>query len=419
MAITIDEQPTMGMARTPVLYLVSDTNYAEDSFVYTANVYIWQGLIGGKPATQQYQLKLPPNTTDGEAIFDVRTLLTDYFLLPQFDYTGFDDTQDMYVWVQIDFGYYYVDGGGVVREDEVDATTNAINAYNGYNIYSDSVNYMPTQHLGVMAISTYTARVLAAAGTLESLDCIPNALLGLTGGGYFMTDRPLVMDIPRGSTMDMFCLNDSAGIVTNIITDADNGTYVLNNDLTSGVNELARIQCGSADIDDIGKGTFDTYTIYGADTLGNQITQAYIFNVVEPCKYGYKGLTFINRYGVWDTIFTYGTQRNSIKVESSEIMHSPLSIDSSAFDFIQEYGQYHISNVYGRETIKLNTGWISEDWNEVVKQLLLTKSLYDADNLIPFTLETKSLNLKTSVNDGLFDYSFTLVYAHTAINTVS
>jgi len=50
--------------------------------------------------------------------------------------------------------------------------------------------------------------------------------------------------------------------------------------------------------------------------------------------------------------------------------------------------------------------------------MMLTEHLYDADTLQPYTIDTKSLKVQTSLVDGLINYTFDLMMANTEINTV-
>ena len=101
-------------------------------------------------------------------------------------------------------------------------------------------------------------------------------------------------------------------------------------------------------------------------------------------------------------------------------MHSPLEVmDDDTFHFLQPFGQFHDVSIYGREKLTLNTGWVKEEWNEVVKQMMLTQYLYDPDTLMPFTQQTANTQFKTSLNDGLINYTFVFKKAFNSINTVS
>ena len=435
MAYNIDEQPiTIGFARTPILYLVHDDNFAENSFQYIADVYLWQDP-DIKPATPEYSLRKPANTSFGNAVFDIMTLTTDWLITPEFDIPNLGSTE-FYVRAQIEFRYVYIDSGGAVVELPVGSgeTTNEIIVTNGYNYYMDGLNYVPSSHMGFGYVSEYQQRVIEDGGTVEALRCIPAEIQGLTGSGFFMTNRPQEMCIPGSTSMYLFVYNQQASPVTQVVTEitTDAGTYKIFQDLISNTDEIVAIDAGSTEVTALFNSNWpekigvdiESWKIYGADIPGEQITWAYTFTICEPCKYGFKNLQFLNRYGVWDNLICYGTQKDSLSVKRSEILHSPLELVENTltlrgqFNLLKPFGQFHMANIHGREKLTVNTGWINEEWNEVLKQFMITQYLYDADTLEPYTIEMKNINFKTSLNDGLSQYSIGLNKAFTAVGSV-
>ncbi len=77
--------------------------------------------------------------------------------------------------------------------------------------------------------------------------------------------------------------------------------------------------------------------------------------------------------------------------------------------------QFHVT---GKETIQMNTGYIDESFNEIMRQLMLSEQVwvYDGSQVKPITLNTTSLQFKTSVNDKLINYTIDFSYAFNKIN---
>ena len=88
--------------------------------------------------------------------------------------------------------------------------------------------------------------------------------------------------------------------------------------------------------------------------------------------------------------------------------------------YSKEKQQIRQFNVTAKETIQMNTGFIDESFNEVMRQLLLTEQVwvYDGSQVKPITLDTKSLQFKTSVNDRLIQYAIDFSYAFNKINDI-
>ncbi len=407
MAYDINEYPEyVSLARTPILYMVMDTvNHSQNKFHYIAEVWLWQGALGDKPQDPEYELQKPPNTVQGSAIFDIRTLTTDWHITPEYA-IGSDPnkTTEMYVWAQVAFGYTYVDGTGTIIKELAVTTANAITVYNGYNYYMEGLNYTPTEHHGI------------------------------TEGGYFMTDRPLKSCVPQNTSMNMFVINEHGKLISQVITEITTTTgvyeYALEIDVLT--SEVTAIGSGTTEMIGVlvlagGDGDILSYRIWGADELSTVSTKVYEFTVdcnESACKYGFKNMQFLNRYGVWDNLIFYGTQREDLSITRSEIIHSPLEIHEPVllapeFYLNTPYGQFHDTLIHGRETLTLNTGWISEEWNEVVKQMMLTQFIYDPDTQEPYTQKTANTKFKTSLNDGLINYTFIFNKAYNSINTIN
>jgi hypothetical protein len=148
-------------------------------------------------------------------------------------------------------------------------------------------------------------------------------------------------------------------------------------------------------------------------TLSYQTSGAPIVNIfntypTEECKYTPVECSFINSKGGWQFLTFFKAQTNSISVKGSnynlmpsEVGYNPLKGQSKAF------------NINGSQTIKLNTGFIDENNNELIKDLMLSETVL-LDNK-PVKLKTQSLTYKTHLKDKNinfeveFEYSFDLI----------
>jgi len=73
-------------------------------------------------------------------------------------------------------------------------------------------------------------------------------------------------------------------------------------------------------------------------------------------------------------------------------------------------------NINGNQIVKLNTGWIPENYNELIQDLLLAETiLLDG---VPVEVKTSDTDLKTSLKDRNINYEITFTYAFNLINNV-
>jgi len=62
--------------------------------------------------------------------------------------------------------------------------------------------------------------------------------------------------------------------------------------------------------------------------------------------------------------------------------------------------------------------YLDDDDNELVKQMLLTQFLFNAQTEEPYTIDSSNLKFKTGLMDRMSEYTFSLKRAYTAINTI-
>jgi hypothetical protein len=68
----------------------------------------------------------------------------------------------------------------------------------------------------------------------------------------------------------------------------------------------------------------------------------------------------------------------------------------------------------------MNTGFIQESFNEVIKQMMLSEQVWvdNGTEVLPVSLNTSSLQFKKSVNDRLINYTVDFQYAFNKINDI-
>jgi hypothetical protein len=70
--------------------------------------------------------------------------------------------------------------------------------------------------------------------------------------------------------------------------------------------------------------------------------------------------------------------------------------------------------VDSKQQISVNSFWVSEDYNDIFKQLLVSDEIYwmqeDTLHVKPITIVSTSIQFKTGVVDGLIQYAFDFQY---------
>jgi hypothetical protein len=120
---------------------------------------------------------------------------------------------------------------------------------------------------------------------------------------------------------------------------------------------------------------------------------------------------YVNRYGGWHALWFFKQQTNAINVKGTDYKLMP-----SAINYNTSKGQVKSFNINGKQTVKLNTGFVDENYSEVITDLLLSETvLLDGK---PATVKTQGSDLKTKLKDRLINYEIEFDYAFNLINDV-
>jgi hypothetical protein len=133
----------------------------------------------------------------------------------------------------------------------------------------------------------------------------------------------------------------------------------------------------------------------------------------QECKYTPVQIDFVNKFGAWQREWFFKASYNGLNVENTEYNLMPVTYPS----YDTKEGQRKVFNANGKETIRVNTDWVSESFNEVIKQIMLSERILIDKKAAK--LNTKSVDLKKSINSSLISYEMEFEYAFDTINSVS
>jgi len=81
-------------------------------------------------------------------------------------------------------------------------------------------------------------------------------------------------------------------------------------------------------------------------------------------------------------------------------------------------------NVIGKESITLSSGFLSEEYNEVFKQMMLSEKVWvtnvkeGVEQVLPINVTTSDMTYKTSLNDKLVEYTIEFENSYDTINNI-
>ena len=136
----------------------------------------------------------------------------------------------------------------------------------------------------------------------------------------------------------------------------------------------------------------------------------YSEQLCEP-KYTPLVCTFINRYGAWQYLTFFKANTSSIETTSKDFQLLPDSINYNELQ-----GQKRAFNQQGKKKISCNTGWVDEDYFDLIQDLLLSEVVLLNEE--PVMVTSKSADYKTHLKDKNINYIIEFEYNFGLINDV-
>jgi hypothetical protein len=138
--------------------------------------------------------------------------------------------------------------------------------------------------------------------------------------------------------------------------------------------------------------------------------EIYFEQLCEP-KYTPIVCKFINRFGGWQFLTFFKANSSSIDVKSKDYNLLPSSIDYNPLQGIKQR-----FNFQGTQKIKCNTGWVDENYSELIQDLLLSQVVL-LDNK-PAVVKSQSFDIKTHLKDKNINYEIEFEFNYGLINDV-
>ena len=201
--------------------------------------------------------------------------------------------------------------------------------------------------------------------------------------------RQMISDQLAFSTLYLFKLNNE-------------GSYI-SYDFEQRFTEFSNIK-GLYPIDNYANET----NIY--DSNFNIKLNIYFDKICEPILMPQK-VSFINRYGGLDFIWFFKMRTDSISIESKE-----YKLLQPAMNYNPTIGQNAKYNFNGKQSVKMNTGFVNENYNELIQDLMLSEKVWI--NSIPAIVKSSGTEFKTQIRNKNINYEIEFEYAFDLINNM-
>jgi hypothetical protein len=147
------------------------------------------------------------------------------------------------------------------------------------------------------------------------------------------------------------------------------------------------------------------------------VIATYIFKTECETKYSPIRIDYVNKFGAWDFITFFKARTENWEVKNKEYQLLPDDVNYNPIR-----GEGKAFNFEAKQSIKVNTGWVEEYYNELIKDLMVSETIllydYDTETQKPVKLKTMTTDLKTSLQDKMINYQIDFEYNFNQINNV-
>lgn len=359
----------------------------------TLSLYIYTGTFTTDKGAAKYTITKNEISTNNYVVFEIAELVRDYL---DIEFDGEYDSQT--VWVEADIEMFdAINGGG----SSLGTTSTDYIAFDGYGYFEDAINPELSR--------TY----LQSNNTIFRLDD-QNVRVPV-----FTEDTDSVTYRYKGETKRTDLISSSTntnGQIEYITVSGSDNTDTYQQRVLADGGTLELTECLDAFLDSIDIGLVDE--LYINSDSGTQIVKI----VTEPCsKYEPYKVTFVNKFGALQDIWFTLKSTESLNTKGETYKSNVVDFGTLTYDtYKPQVAQY---NKLGKESITLNTNYLSEEYNEVIKQLMMSEQVWltkltDEELVLGIIPKTQSVTYKTSLNDRLVQYTVDFDYAFDKINTV-
>ena len=174
--------------------------------------------------------------------------------------------------------------------------------------------------------------------------------------------------------------------------------------------------CLSEFLDSVSIGLIDE--VYVSSASGVEVFKV---NTLEECLYTPIKVIFVNKFGAFQDLIFFKKSIDKTSVKGEEFKTAVF--DQATLTYKTYQHQRTQFMVQGTDSITMNTGYISEDYNQVIEQLMLSEQVWatfitDSEEVRPLVPKTKSFTHKTQLNDKLIDYTIEFDIANNKINNI-
>lgn len=370
------------------------------------DLYIYTGSQENK-GEPKYTLTKTKLASEDTIVFEISELVRDYI---DVKFTGNYEKAEMTAWVDTELTRTFSDDDGGADVTDTDPIKKRYIAFRGYgelfdiNI-NDNTNVNPT----------LSKDILISNRTIFHLEGEPlNVPFYLGEDGVFKVEYKnndsVVSTRKYGGNIKYIKTDNTAITIDNTnrfdtsltaLRSDDNGNFVGDVEITDTVDEIV-------------------YT----DRKGNQ--QTIPVKKITECKHIPYRITFLNKFGALQDLWFFKRSDRSFSVEKEDFRKSTIYHSATKTDFNTYDSPSVLLQSTSKKMIVMNTGFVTEDHNHVIKQLLNTEYCWIHEAVgedlqlkpVPIRPVTMQFNEQLEINDKLLNFTVEFEYSHNYIQDI-
>ena len=351
-------------------------------------LYVWDG-VNTQPSQPTYTLR-KSQITGNDTYFEISELCRDFL---DIDFDGNYNSQALWYSYSI-IGY---DSNGSIVDDDGGGIVLALDSYS----YFEEINFIV--RTGAMISNR---KIFALADNLVRIPI----RVGIGVTVTFLNKGNIVGE----STYTPSTNTDSS--IKYVTINGENNEDTYEERVSSGGGVIEDSACLQDFLNSFNIGEVDNIIISNSQGVLQNIDVV----TINECKYEPKKVTFINKFGALQDMhfFKKSVEKIDIKKES----YKSNIIQGGSYSRSQHVNRDF--NVIGKESVSLSSGYLSEEYNEVFKQLLLSEKVWvtniinGVEQVLPLNVKTSNITYKTSLNDRLVEYTIDFENSFDTINNI-
>lgn len=383
--------------RSPHYVGLQDSNIA----YATLDIEVYSGNKNtGYTGTPQYSLRKQLIAGDIKIFFEVSELIRDYL---DIKFSGFYfDSDQLHTckWVRMTKTSFNSNGGQLTQATSTDLVIDGYSYFEEGNFYSYTGKNILMSNREVFALDDNIYRIPLYIGEEVSVAFLRDGEIVGTytnaGGSLLTTEQVAHISINGISAYDSFTSR-----IVKLNGEFENNKCISQYLNTLSIGKVDAIHIGNTD------GTLDIINV----------------KTIDECRYEPKKITFVNKFGVLQDMYFFKKMVEKMITKRESYKSNILNLQQGDNYNIYEHTKRDF-NISANESMTLSSGFLSESYNEVFKQLMLSEKVWitnrtdTSEKVLPINIKTSDITYKTSLNDKLVEYTIEFDNSYNVLNDI-